>query len=123
MTNIDNQIKDALQSETDHLDINFDKQQSGFNRIAELFNGQMKYFNIFAYIILLAFTVAIVFSAIEFFKQDTTRGQILFATLFISAWTAGTAVKIWLWQAINRNSVLREIKRLEYRICELIEKH
>ena len=69
---------------------------------------------------LLFFTVA-VYSAIQFFKVDQIKGQIMYAVLFICGTHGIGLMKIFSWEMIHRHSIKREIKKLELRIVELNE--
>jgi len=43
----------------------------------------------------------------------------VYATLFLVGALLVSFMKMWYWQRLNRNTVLREIKRLELRLAEL----
>jgi hypothetical protein len=60
-----------------------------------------------------------VLCAVLFFRTDIVKEEILYATIFMGAfiWIAG--IKTYAWMAINRNSIAREVKRLEIRVVEL----
>ncbi len=60
-----------------------------------------------------------VLCAVLFFRTDVVKDEILYATIFMGAfiWIAG--IKSFAWMAINRNSIAREVKRLEIRVVEL----
>jgi hypothetical protein len=59
---------------------------------------------------------------VAFFEAETTKDQIMYATGFLmfNMWVGG--LKIFAWQMIHRNSLKREIKRLELRIAQLADK-
>ncbi len=59
-----------------------------------------------------------VWSAVRFFQvpDGDVRGLVLYATLFLFAATQVPVMKVWFWINWNRNSVIREIKRLELRL-------
>lgn len=60
-----------------------------------------------------------VLCAVLFFRTNVVKEEILYATIFMGAliWIAG--VKTFAWMAINRNSIAREVKRLEIRVVEM----
>lgn len=62
-----------------------------------------------------------VYTGMQFFKADQVKAQIMYAALFIVCVQGISLMKIFAWEAIHRNSIKREIKRLELRIAELSE--
>lgn len=70
------------------------------------------------YIILL---VPAVYSAVEFFRTDQVRSQILHATIFLFCNLWMGFVSVFGWVMMQRPRISREIKRLELRIAELNE--
>jgi hypothetical protein len=62
-----------------------------------------------------------VYSAVMFFRTEQTRPQMMYAALFIVCCQFVALMKIFAWQMIHRNSIKREIKKLEIRIADLTE--
>lgn len=60
-----------------------------------------------------------VFGAVQFFKTDETKWQIMYAALFMTGALGVVMMKIFAWQMVHRHSIKRDIKRLELRIVEL----
>ena len=69
----------------------------------------------------LARMAVIILSGIKFFAGATTTYQIMYAAIFICGWQLMAIVKIFAWQLIHRNGIMREIKRLELSIAALGE--
>ena len=65
------------------------------------------------------FFAGAVYSSIQFYKTDQTKLQIMYAAIFILCVGGIGWMKIFGWQMLNKNSIKREIKRLELRITEL----
>jgi uncharacterized membrane protein YbjE (DUF340 family) len=61
------------------------------------------------------------YSAIQFFETDETQLQIMYAAIFVPCILAIGFMKVFAWEMVHRNSIKREIKRLELRIAELAE--
>ena len=69
----------------------------------------------------IAFFAGATYCGFQFFNAEQTQYQILYAVIF-GLFVEGIALmKIFAWQMLARNSVKREIKRLELRIAELNE--
>lgn len=67
----------------------------------------------------LVFLALTVFSAIQFFRTNQTKYQIMYAAIFVCCIQVIILAKIVCWQTMHRNRTTREIKRLELRIAEL----
>jgi hypothetical protein len=69
----------------------------------------------------LPFLAGAIFCGIKFFNTQQVRYQIMFAAIFICCVQFVTLRKNIYWQMLHKNSISREIKRLEIRIAELSE--
>lgn len=67
----------------------------------------------------LAFMAVAVWWAVAFFRAEATRDQIMYAAGFVVLMTWLGLLKVFAWQMIHRNSIKRELKRLELRIAQL----
>ena len=67
----------------------------------------------------IVFFVGAGYSAMKFFETDETQLQIMYATVFVCLVQFMGLMKVFAWQMIARNSIKREVKRLEIRIAEL----
>lgn len=65
------------------------------------------------------FMVGAIYSAVRFFRAEEVKSQILYAAVFICLVQFVGLMKVFAWQMIARNSIKREIKRLEIRLAEL----
>ncbi len=87
--------------------------------LKDFYNRRMLSVVIFIWAWGLAIMAVTIFSAVKFFKVEQTKSQIMYATIFICGWQFMALVKTFAWQMIHRNSIKREIKRLELRIAAL----
>ncbi len=103
------------------LDDAYDDARAGSIRsmLGEFYNRRMLWTSVFIWTVALAFLLGAVLSAVRFFGATETRYQIMYATLFLTFVHWLGLMKIFAWQMIHRNSVAREIKRLEIRIAGL----
>ena len=67
------------------------------------------------------FTALAIYCGIKYFDTDSTRTQIMLATIFTCCFICIAMLKTFAWQTIHRNSLKREIKRLEIRIAQLTQ--
>ena len=103
------------------IDETYDDSREGSIRsmLGEFYSRRMLWTAVFIWTVALALFIGAIFSAVKFFDAAQTRNQILYATLFLTLFHWLGLMKIFAWQMIHRNSLAREIKRLEIRIAEL----
>ncbi|MCP4455799.1 MAG: hypothetical protein GY809_30440 [Planctomycetes bacterium] len=63
-----------------------------------------------------------IFSLIQFFMSPNTKYQIFCAVMFLMCMQFLGMMKTFAWQMIHRNSIKREIKRLEIRLQDISER-
>src|SRR4030042_548025 len=95
------------------------REDSIRSMLSEFYSRKMAATAAFVWIIGILFLAAAVYSAVKFFGAVETKYQILYATIFISCFYGLGLMKIFAWQMLHRNSIKREIKRLELRIAEM----
>jgi multisubunit Na+/H+ antiporter MnhG subunit len=103
------------------MDDNYDEAREDTIRsmLSEFYSRKMAATAAFIWAIGVIFLALAVYSAVAFFRTDQTKYQILYATIFITCFYTVGLMKIFAWQMLHRNSIKREIKRLELRIAEL----
>jgi hypothetical protein len=67
------------------------------------------------------FIALAVFCGVKFFQTQQVRYQIMYAAILVCCIQFVTLRKNIYWQMLHKNSISREIKRLELRIAELNE--
>ena len=87
--------------------------------IGDFYSRKMLSIAIFIWVWAMIFAALAIFSAVKFLAVDETRYHIMFATIFLCACQFLGLMKIFAWQMIHRNSIKREIKRLELTIATL----
>ena len=93
--------------------------QSIFKELFEIFRGRQRWLNLLGVVFQLIYLGLGIWSAFRFFEAEALGDQILFATGFLACLGVTMAFKIWFWMVLNRNSVLREVKRLELQVARL----
>ena len=89
--------------------------------LKDFYNRRMLSIVVFVWVWGLIVVGVAIFSAVKFFEVDQTKSQIMYAAIFICGCQLIGLMKIFAWQMIHRNSIKREIKRLELRIAALSE--
>ena len=87
--------------------------------ITETFRSRHRWLHITSFIMPMIFVVAACIFAYRFYYAETTHSMIAWATGFLWAVTATGIFKIFYMMELNKNSVTREIKRLELELAHL----
>ncbi|MEE9130653.1 MAG: DUF6768 family protein [Phycisphaerales bacterium] len=119
MNNIDAKIRRALEATDADLADEFDGDQSMMEMVFDTFRGTQKWLTFLAIFWGLAFMAGSVFGIIQLFKAQEPREHILWALGVVFCLAAVSMMKVWFWMQMNRNSILREIKRVELQVARL----
>ena len=122
MSNIDAKIKRALEATDTDLADEFDGDQSMTEMVFDVFRGTQKWLTFLAIFWGFVFMAGSVFGIIQLFKAQETREHILWGLGVVFCFSAVSMMKVWFWMQMNRNSILREIKRVELRVARLAGK-
>ncbi|MEN6335247.1 MAG: DUF6768 family protein [Phycisphaerales bacterium] len=103
------------------MDDLYDDSREGTIRsmMGEFYSRRMRSTAVLIWMVGMAFLIGAILCAVAFFRADQIRDQILYATGFLAFVNLLGLVKAFAWQMVHRNSLAREIKRLEIRIAEL----
>lgn len=111
---MDEQIKRIIEDNYD------DSRQEGLmSMIRDFYNRKMLSTVVFVWFFGIIFMAGAIYSGINFFRTDEIKYQIVYAVIFMICLQWVGSLKIFAWQVIHRNSIKREIKRLELTIAEL----
>ena len=88
-------------------------------QIADTFRGRFRWLAWLATFYRIALLVIAIFAATKFFHVDETRDLIAYATLFLWSFFGMVFIKMWYWSLLVKNSVIREIMRLERQVAKL----
>jgi hypothetical protein len=84
--------------------------------LADMTRGQSLYLQVFPAVFTFVFLGVAIFAAVRFFAAADTQSWIGYATLFLTSMIVVAILKLWFYLVWVRNSVMREIKRLELRL-------
>ena len=88
-------------------------------QIADTFRGRFRWLAWIATFYRFAFLAIAIFAANKFFRVDETRDLIVYANLFLLSFFGMAFIKMWYWSLLVKNSVIREIIRLERQVAKL----
>ncbi len=119
MKDIDQMIREALRKEDSELLEHYRKEPAVHEMLMETFRGRFRWINALAFagtVIILALLFVL---AYLFFNAQSTQAMIAYAVGFLWGVVWIAMLKIWFWLEMNKNSLTREIKRLELQLANL----
>ena len=119
MKDIDDKIREALRKEDSELLEHFRGEPAIHEMLIETFRGRFRWFNVLAFTGTIVILGLLVVLAWWFFHTESTRAMIAYATAFVWGLIWIAMLKVWFWLEISRNSLTREIKRLELQLARL----
>ena len=118
MEEIDQLIKDTLSKEEaafyDSLE-----EQNLFDMIVGLFKGKNAWFLITTNILIIVFLGLSVYCCIQFFNVESTEELMKWGFGSLMLLLSMCMLKIYAWMQMDKNAILREMKRLELQVMSL----
>ena len=119
--NIDDLLKKAL-SEEDSEMLSKIEDQGIFDLMAANFQGKLKWVAMFSVVIMFFLTGCAFYCFFQFYNETDLREMMLWGAGMGLSMMAVGQLKTWHWMQMDKNSLLREIKRLELQISLLVKK-
>jgi len=121
MEDIDQLIKDTLTQEEakfyDELN-----EQNVLGMLGGLFQGKNAWLLVIMNIMIVIFFALFVYCVIQFFNTDVTNELIKWGIGSFVFLMAVSMLKIFAWMQMDKNALLREMKRLELQVSSLATK-
>ena len=86
------------------------------------FTGKLSWMNVLISIITLAVFGLTIYTMIEMFAAEVINDKLEWMTFSILGFVMMALLKTWGWNQMDKNALMREIKRLEYQVSLLSEK-
>lgn len=119
MSNLDERIRESMSVEDQKLLAEIDADDSLYRDVIATFQGRMRWMNILSSIIGFAlFGVALV-CGWRFTLETEPRGMLMWGAGAALAISGLTMIKLWFWMEIQKNTIVREIKRVELQLAKL----
>ena len=90
-----------------------------WEQFTDTFRGRYRWLNVLTLVAILAFAVFAIVSAVCFFQAEGLREMIAWAGGFGLGLIAISFGRLWFWLLLDRNAVLREVKRVELQLALL----
>ena len=121
MEDIDKLIKETLTQEEAKFYEELD-EQGVLGMLGGLFKGKNAWLIVLMNIMTLVFFGLFIYCAIQFFETDNTNELIKWAAGSLTFLLGVSMLKIFAWMQMDKNALLREIKRLELQVSSLAGK-
>tara|TARA_R110002072_G_scaffold96409_8_gene212129 strand:+ start:234 stop:635 length:402 start_codon:yes stop_codon:yes gene_type:complete len=97
--------------------------ESFFTRSRMIFSGRSKKIYWLLLLIYFAILAVLVWTAVSFFQADAIKDMVFWGISTLFGGVVIVAFELWFWMEMNRNSLLREVKRLELQVSLLREEN
>ena len=118
---IDKLIKETLTQEEakfyDELD-----EQNLFQMVVGIFQGKNKWIMYLMNVMTMLFFAAFIYCIVQFFNTDVNKELLKWGIGSLMFLSGVSMLKMFAWMQMDKNAVLREIKRLELQVSSLAGK-
>jgi len=119
MSDIDDKILAAIRTETEKSDDDYSEEFGPFRLAIEAFKGAFRWVAMIAFVLILIFIGAGVYSAINFWQATDIAVKLNWLSGSMLAFLIVTILRLWFLMELNRLSIKREIKRVELQVSLL----
>ena len=116
---VDEASEQQLEEQFLELLEHYRNEQSIPQMVIDSFRSRHRWFIVLVFTIGTAIGLLEFVVAYQFFHVESTREMIAWATGFVVGVIAIAMMKVWYWLELNKNSLAREIKRLELELANL----
>ncbi len=118
---IDALIKEALTEEEAKFYDNLDEQNI-FEMLEGLYRGKNRWVLLVLNFMMFLVLGLLIYCTIQFFKTDLTNELIKWSLAIVLCSLVVSVLKMFVWMQMDKNSIKREIKRIELQISTLSSK-
>jgi len=119
MTNIDDEIRAVLSADEMAELETLTGEQGLFDVVGESFRPKLRYWVAFLWVYSLASFAGAVWTVMRFYAATDLKQMALWGGLSMLLVLTVALTKIWYWMELNKNTVVRELKRVELQIAFL----
>lgn len=123
MSDIDEQIRNALTAEDQKAIDEIDNSAGLFELIGLTFTGKQAWLSYYMYFFGIVVAAAFVYFVIQYLGTSDIKSSLNWALLILGCGFSLTMLKVLGWQQMQKAEIMREIKRLEMRIMLAAEKN
>lgn len=118
---IDKLITESLSKDEAEFYNTLEGDEGLFKSIGSLYAGKLAWMAVVMTIVHLVVAVIAFYSGYHLFTSESSEAMLYYGSIMFIALIFASMIKLWTWMQMNRNSILREMKRLEYQVAVLME--
>jgi hypothetical protein len=119
MSNLDRAIREALSKEDAEFLARFEYQSTPVGEMLDTFRGRWALMNAFAAIMTFVLFGAFLYFVWQMLSASDVREVVLWSVAVIFALLSVAMLKMYFFMEMNKNVLLREVKRLELQVARL----
>ena len=119
MNDLDQAIRQSLSAEDAALLDRLGADQALHRQVLATFEGRLRWFNVAGWIAgVVLFGVACVL-AWRFVQAEELRDMLRWGAASALAFAGIALIKVWFWLELQKNAIVRDVKRLEVQVASL----
>jgi len=91
-------------------------------KVSSLYRGKFGWMAIVSAIVHIIAVAIAVYCGYKLFTTPDVVEILRYTVVLFIAWSFGMMIKLWQWMQMDKESVMREMKRLEFQVAVLMEK-
>ena len=119
MNDLDHAIRQSLSAEDAALLDRLGADQTLHRQVLEMFEGRLRWFNAVGWIAGFVLFGVACFLAWRFMETDDVGEMLRWGAASALAFAGLALIKVWFWLEIQKNAIVREVKRLEVQVASL----
>lgn len=122
MNDIDRAIRQSLSAEDAELLDRLGADQSLHRQVLATFEGQLRWLNAAGWLAGFALFALALGMAWRFLQAQEVGDMLRWGAASALAVAGLALVKVWFWMELQKNAIVREVKRLELQVASLAER-
>ncbi len=114
-THDDQAIKDALGV----VPYEAFEEESFFRQMLDTFKGRNGWLAVLSFVYTIVFAAVMIYAAYRFFTDEEFESTVFWGIIMVHMAVFVGLLKMWYFMKMDRNTLLRELKRLELQVAKL----
>jgi hypothetical protein len=122
MTDLNDRIREALRADDEEALASLAEEPDLFEQVLQTFRGRgraLVFLSITFGVVLMALSVLCI---VQFFRAQDVQPMLAWAVGFLVCFGGILGMKVWYWMELQKNTITREIKRLELQVARLAKR-
>ncbi|MBI4906190.1 MAG: hypothetical protein HY820_21325 [Acidobacteria bacterium] len=119
MKELDKAIRQSLSADDAELFDRLDADQALQRQVLATFQGKLRWFNAVGWVAGLAMFTAACFFSWQFVQAVEVGEMLRWGAAAAVAFAGVLLIKVWFWLEMQKNAIVRELKRLELQVVSL----